>query len=244
LKPSIKIALGILTALSVMAFIVGWEFFFKERIDSVEVVVVKAGQMIHEKEQITPEHVTIERRAKKDLINGVVYAKDIKSIIGEDAAQVIVGNSMVSSEMIDFDGLIPDPSKNEAIRPVINDWIYAIPGSIRRKDRIDIYALNKKHLDRLSEDGQTLSEDGKVVVIKEDVSSEEVDYLTPILTNVPVIYAKDGANKEVVTQDGQTNRLNGSSDINALELLLNEDDFQTLTDAVLKDEALLYITYN
>jgi hypothetical protein len=61
---------------------------------------------------------------------------------------------------------------------------------------------------------------------------------------VPVIYAKDGSNKEVVTQDGQTNRLNGSADINELELLLNEDDFKTLADAVMKDGKRLYITYN
>jgi len=246
LKPSIKIALGVLTALSVMAFIVGWEFFFKERIDSAEVVVVKAGQTIQEKEQILPEYLTVERRAKKDLIDGVVYAEDMKGIIGEDAAQVIVGNSMLSTAMIDFDDLVPDPSKDEAIRPVINDWIYAIPGSIRRKDRIDIYALDKQVIQDLSEDNQQINSDGDVVVIRDEEEAEDdtLTYLQPLLSNVPVIYAKDGSNKEVVTQDGQTNRLNGSADINELELLLNEDDFKTLADAVMKDGKRLYITYN
>lgn len=248
MKPSIKIALGVFTALSVMAFIVGWEFFFKERIDSAEVAVVKAGQTIQEKEQILPEYITIERRAKKDLIDGIIYAEDANQIIGKDAAQTIVGNSMISTQMIDFDGLVPNASENEAIRPVINDWIYAIPGSVRRKDRIDIYALDKQVIQSLSEDKQKINEEGNVVVVRdneeESKNEDSVSYLEPLLSNVPVIYAKDGSNKEVISQNGQADRLNGSADISELELLLDEVDFKTLTDAVIKEGKRLYITYN
>lgn len=244
MRPSIKIALGILTALSVMAFIVCWEFFIKERIDSAEVVVVKAGETIEKKDQITRDHLTIERRARKDLVEGVVFADQMKEVIGEDAAQVIVGNSMISTQMIDFDDLIPDESKGEAIRPIMSEWILTAPGSLRRKDRIDIYAIDRKVIEAL--DGQTsINKEGDVVVVKDEEEGEvNLEYLEPILTDVPVLYVKDNSNREVITQNEGNARLDGSSNVGDLELLLNEEDFKKLANSVLKDKTQLYITYN
>ncbi|WP_209124355.1 hypothetical protein [Alkalihalobacillus sp. BA299] len=247
MKPSVKIALGILTALSVMAFIVFWEFVFKERIDSVEVVVVKPGETIEIKEPISKDKITVERRSKKDLIQDVVYSSDLNQIIGEDAAQRIVSNSMISKQMIDFEDMTPNSSKGEAIRPIPAEWIYATPGSLRRKDRIDIYLIDETLIAKLQ--GKDSSNKDQPVQVVSDKEEAKAVQLKPILQDVPVIYVKDGANKEVTNQDGKQagglqQRLNASGKVSELEVLLNEEDFNKIADSVLGKEGRLYITYN
>jgi hypothetical protein len=231
-----------------MAFIVFWEFVFKDRIDSVEVVVVKAGETIQVKEPISKDKITIERRSKKDLIQDVVYSSEFNEILGEDAAQIIVSNSMISKKMIDFDKMIPDESEGEAIRPLPAEWIYATPGSLRRKDRIDIYLIDQELIDKLQgkEANKNNEEPVKVISDKEEIKSI---LLKPILEDVSVIYVKDGSNKEVISQDtnqqsGLQQRLNASGKVSELEVLLNEEDFNKIADSVLGKEGRLYITYN
>ncbi|WP_066412862.1 hypothetical protein [Sutcliffiella cohnii] len=248
MKPSIKIALGIFTALSVMAFIVIWDFVWKDSIDSVEVVVVKPGETIELKEAVSTDKVAIERRQKKDLVGDVVYASDLESIIGVDAAQLIVSNSMISSQMLDFDNLIPDPNKGEAIRPIPAEWIYAAPGSLRRKDRVDIYLLDESLISKVQGKEQKNSDETIKVVSNEEETIKHLK-LKPLLEDVAVIYVKDGSNREVINQDekqGSNNnqqRLNATGRVSDLEILLNEEDFNKIADAVLGKHGRLYITY-
>lgn len=233
-----------------MAFIVAWEFIFKDKIDSVEVVVVKAGEKIERKEKITEDKVMIERRTKKDLIQNVVYPSDLNKILGKEASQLIVSNSMISTDMIDFDDLIPNAKKHEAIRPIPQDWIYAAPGSLRRKDRIDIYTIKSESLDKLKGSDQASSTQN---VVEVGIPTNEVDpsLLTLVLADVPVIYAKDASNKEVVNQVGNDQqqqddgkRLNATGKISELEILLNDKDFNKLVDSIFEKSGRLYITYN
>ncbi|WP_206631526.1 hypothetical protein, partial [Mesorhizobium sp. M7A.F.Ca.MR.362.00.0.0] len=72
------------------------------------------------------------------LISNVVLAKDINSIIGIDTSQLIDGNSMISGNMLDVEEIVPNKEEGEAIRPITKDMIYAQPGSLRRKDTVDI----------------------------------------------------------------------------------------------------------
>lgn len=242
MKPGVKITLGIFTAATVIGFIPTYDYFIKDKIDSVEVVVVKPGEQIEKNEVLSDNKLMIERRRKQDLVGGVVYADDMNTVIGKEASQVIVGNAMLSSEMVDFDELVPNEEQGEAIRPIPADWIYAIPGSLRRKDGIDIYLVSKEYYmdSTISSGSNTVSSSSS----QPNVS----DLKEPILKNVKVVYAKDSSNREV-TNDQETNkdsaeRLNATGIITDLEILLNEEDFQKLMKEVVENEKKLYITYN
>lgn len=274
MKPGVKIAIGVMVSFLTIGFIFFYDFYLKERIDSEEVVVVKAGTTISKTDRITNKHLAIERRPKASLIEDVVLAKDIDKIVGNDAKHDIVGNQMISMSMIDFDDLVPDTELGEAIRPITNEWIYAQPGSLRRKDKIDIYLVRPDGSTNLTLNGPT-----QIVSAEETVESEEdietlentddtntnentesTDERTeqtpnnisierkPFLQGVRVVYVKDSSNKEVVSssEEGTANqdkRLNGSSTISDLEVILNEADFAKLMEEVIGKGSKLYITY-
>lgn len=256
MKPSIKIALGIFTSLATIGFIWLYDFYIKDRIDSEEVVVVKAGEQILRSEQITEEKIVIERRAKESLIEDVVLAKDLKKIIGRDSKQDIVGNSMISTKMVDFDDIVPNTSKGEAIRPITKDMIYAQPGSLRRKDVIDLYLVTndgKKSNISPNVATNTPSTTGRDKTHANNQSSnvpvlpnaQNID-TKPFLEDVKVVYVKDSGNKEVVSAaegNNQDKRLNATSTISDIEVILNEEDFAKLMDEVLGKGSKLYITY-
>ena len=235
MKPWVKILLGILTSVLTISFILVYEFFIRERIDSEEVVVVKAGETIFKNETITEDKIAIERRPKETLIDGVIKAKDVNKIIGYDASQDIVGNSMISRTMIDYDDLIPDESKGEAIRPIPNEWIYAQPGSLRRKDLVDFYLVypdgstnfnnenGPSHVSSTDEDVYTEedpSDDEDMVYTydseneqdgekNEKISEENLKMNTkPFLKDVRVVYVKDAGNQEVVSTSGDGKNTN------------------------------------
>ena len=239
-KPSVKITLGLMTALCTIAFIFVYDMFLRDRIDSVEVVVVKANEEIQKSEKITADKITTERRPKDTLISNVVLAKDINSIIGIDTSQLIDGNSMISGNMLDVEEIVPNKERGEAIRPITKDMIYAQPGSLRRKDTVDIYLVNKDGSTNMTTDGSS-SKNSK----NSEVASTSA---TPFLQDVKVVYVKDSGNKEVVSATSEENtdedqRLNATSTISDLEVILNDDDFKSLMDQVLGKGAKLYITY-
>ncbi len=250
MRPSIKIALAVFIGLSAMGLNVLWDLYFGKKLESAEVLVVKAGEEIGKKEMITRDKIAVELRDKKDLVEGVIYAQDYSKVVGKDAGQLLIGNSMISESMIDWDELVPDPDKDEAIRPIPTDWIYAKPGSLRRKDRVDIYLVPNS---LTKDETQDLIEEGTVREVKDDEEKvtedkETAPQLKPILENIPVVYAKDGANNEVVgvKPEGQADdkRLNATGQITELELLLTNEQFYTLYDSVLYKKSKLYITYN
>ncbi|MCM3216768.1 hypothetical protein M3612_19980 [Niallia taxi] len=238
-RPSVKITLGLMTALCTIAFIFVYDMFLRDRIDSVEVVVVKANEEIQKSEKITADKITTERRPKETLISNVVLAKDINSIIGIDSSQLIDGNSMISGNMLDVEEIVPNKEEGEAIRPITKDMIYAQPGSLRRKDTVDIYLVSKDGSNSMQEDGSSS---------KNSKGSEKASTSAmPFLEDVKVVYVKDSGNKEVVSatteETPEDQRLNATSTISDLEVILNDEDFTMLMDQVLGNEAKLYITY-
>lgn len=239
MKSSTKIFLGVFTALATIAFIVIYDHFIKDRIDSEQVVVVKAGESIGKSEEITRDKLVIERRQRQALINDVVLAEDIKKIIGLDTKQELVGNSMISAKMIDFEGMEPNEKKGEAIRPITKDMIYAQPGSLRRKDVIDIYLISKQAIEA--------KENGPTSTSEKNISPD--NSLKPFLQDVKVVYVKDSGNKEVVTATDEKvlsdkdERLNGTSQISDLEVILDNEDFSKLMKEVVDGQSQLYITY-
>jgi hypothetical protein len=241
MKPVFKIILPILLALCTAGSVIVWDVFFKGKIDSVMVVVVKANQSIETKETITKDKLTVERRQREDLLANPVTSID--SVVGKDAKSFIAGNSMVTADMIDYNDLIPNKKKGELIRPIPTKWLYATASSMRRKDKADIYLIKDGTTAKQTTDDPRVEDlaqkNGQIIrsMVKE-----------PILKDVSVLYARDTSGNEVVTNPEDKNstseqRLTSTSQIQQLELILNEDDFQKIIKNVLDDGYTLYIAY-
>ena len=141
MKTKTKLILGILSAFTCIGFIIVWDLVIKENIESTEVVVVKPGVIIQKYDVIQSKDLLIEKRNRATTIEGYLKSNEIESILGKQAAQTMVGNQIISKRYIDLEDFVPNPEKGEAIRPIPNQWIYALPATLRRKDTIDIYLV-------------------------------------------------------------------------------------------------------
>ncbi|MFP7442559.1 MULTISPECIES: SAF domain-containing protein [Bacillus] len=137
MKPWLKITLGVLLSVFVIAFIIVWDTVIKDKIDSVEVAIVRPGVVIEKNQVITKDLLMMEQRNRATLVEGTVYKMD--DVVGYEAKQKLYGNSILSERDVEFIPFTPDPEKGEAIRPIPASWIYASPSTIRRKDHIDFY---------------------------------------------------------------------------------------------------------
>ncbi|MGE8081338.1 hypothetical protein [Peribacillus loiseleuriae] len=324
MKPWLKLSIGIAMSLLSIMFIVLWDTVLKDRIDSVEVVVIKPGIVVEKNETVTNDKLLVEKRNKSSLIEGIVHANEVNKVIGKTAKQTLVGNQILSSRQLDMDGLTPNARDGESIRPIPENWIYASPSTLRRTDKIDIYLIpgkdmkgavedanisysglspeqekalldaeygdreeNKKYENErkeisdkkgvkvniekstldLAEAEEILKEikkikkgkDSAVEVVetkrqdllsKYNLSEEEWSALVktgniPLLSDIPVIYVKDGSGNEIENGENSTEskRLTATGQISDLELILNEEEHRTILDSVNKGFQL-YITYN
>jgi hypothetical protein len=99
-----------------------------------------------------------------------------------------------------------------------------------------------------TEEGAETSTEPSTETANNSTSTEEKQILNtePFLKNVRVAYVKDSGNKEVVAAEEGANddsRLNATSQISDIELILNEEDFTKLMTEVLSKGAKIYITY-
>jgi hypothetical protein len=237
LKVLSSIGLSVLT----ISGIVSYDLVIKDKALSTEVVV--ASERIDQHTEFSKSNLVIERRNKDELLEGYIKPEQMSDLYGKDANIVILKNQMISSEFVDFENLTPDPSKEEAIRPIPSNWIYAMPGSLRRKDTISIYPVKEK------EKGENPSiqiiDDNKALT-KEDADNttpEEVaNRFTPILEHVTVSYVKTSSNQEVMNQEGSNERLNASGTASDIEVNITEEQLQILVQFI--DEGYkLYISY-
>lgn len=310
MKTNTKLVLGILTAVLVIGFIVVWDLVIKENIESEEVLVIRPGVIIHPYDVIKETDLQVEKRNRATFIEGFLTPDQKGSVVGLQAKQLLVGNQLLSARYIDLEDFEPDPKKGEAVRPIPEDWIYAIPSTVRRKDKIDIYlvkkgttdepevetkessynpsyvgmspeqeqALEKQEFELLEEDEayseeaddtaksditnelagdekdiQNFIGDRESWLKKKGLTEKEWEELVqhskiPVLVNVPVSYAKDGAGNEILNGPDEgakqkPERLTATGAIVNLELKLNEDEHRLLIGYI-KNGYQLYITYN
>jgi hypothetical protein len=173
MKPITKLITGILTGLLVIGFIVVWDLVIKPSIESVEVVVVKPNIVIHKYDDIKQDQLIVAKRNREMLIEGYVKPEDLTTLVGREAAQTLVGNQIVSTRFVDFDNTEPNPKKGEAIRPIPNQWIYALPATLRRLDSIDVYLIASDKLKETSAYTQTSNDTQLVGLSPEQEKANE-----------------------------------------------------------------------
>ncbi|MCM3715432.1 SAF domain-containing protein [Alkalihalobacillus oceani] len=137
----LKIIAALFVSSIAIVFVIVWDLYLKDHIDSERVVIVKANSDIQRGQTLTKDMFEIETRPKSALVEGVVKESELNHILGKDAAERLIKNAQLSTEQVDFDRITPNKEEGEAIRPIPNEWIFAKPGSLRAKDQISIYAF-------------------------------------------------------------------------------------------------------
>lgn len=194
-----------------------YELYIKEHYNSVQVVVAK--DTIEYKEKVEVGHLQ-EIRVPREQKIGTAYQSiaDVMAYGDLHAAIKVEQGTQLYPGVFQQYHLIPSIAQGEFVAPIPRDWLFAVPGSLRRGYVVDFYAILPQSIDSMP---WRLSQ-------------------VPILENVRVIHTRDATNKEV--RNSPDKELDATANIVALEVLVNEESFALLKQTI--DEGFIfYITY-
>lgn len=190
------------------------------------VVVVKAMDDIPRGRTIESKQLAEVQIKTEEFVDGAYIKKD--ALIGKETRFPIRKGQQVIPEMIDEKGLDPNPDQWNT--PIPNDWIFAMPGSLLRGDRISLFAVPPEKAQEQSEinfaNGEMLAPQKPKVLSPEELKAEVNKYKIPVLTNLAVSYSKSNNNVEVTTADNK--RLQPTGNVHSIEIIVNQPQWEKI----------------
>jgi hypothetical protein len=255
LSKFLKVFLPFLILTGGISFVFLFEFYIKDKVNVVPVVVAKED--ISFKEPITPENITIVNVKRDNLVKAAYYGVEeqhLQKLYGKLAAIDIKQGTQIYGDLLDTYDLVPDEVKGEFIAPIPNEWLFAVPGSLRRSYYADLYIVPgekekglRQELTNLNEpkdggnnEGDSTAEDKPIEATVESLDQSKSLLSKPILINVRVAHTKDNANREV--RNVQDKDKDATGNISKIEIVANQEMLNTIRKYV--DQGYkLYITY-
>ncbi len=202
-----KKLVGIFFLLLAVSFFVFWEFAGRSELLYEGIVVLKEDA--YKGTLITDDMLDIVKLDTNSHLENSVYQK--KDIVGLEAKHYIPANLQLVQQFFDAPEFVLND--DEKIMKLPDKWLHSYPETLRRKDKIYLYAVKEKDE----------SDDNRVVNINHDDSEEKL-----YVFSTTVAYVKDNTNKEVESLD--IDRLSGSSIISVIEIIITDKEFETLKE--------------
>ncbi len=180
-------------------------------------------------------HFSERNIRNEDLIPGSLCATDIANFEGKASVQFIPKNGQISSRFFEIAGLVM--TGDEFVFKIPNQWIYAVPSSIRRGDDILVYEIDSR-IDQQIDISPTTNEDN-IISSYLTVSGITLGASKPIIEST-VMYVKDSANREVVDVDGKI-RLDGTSQVASIEIVCTKDELSQLEAKIAEGKKLILV---
>ncbi|MEK8217128.1 hypothetical protein [Paenibacillus sp. FSL L8-0463] len=196
--------------------LLGYDLYFKPYVLSEKVVKIKVtkGSILPKNYVLTQNDLYMDSVQTKDVPeNSVTKISDVENKI----LNVNVTNGLILTDsLVDINEL--EPKDNEGIFPIRKEDIYAINGSLRARDKVDLYLVYSEEQRRKTQSTPTT---GLEAESKIDLKLPEKSFLS----NISVNYVRTDDNNDVRdTAEGKTtNRVTSTGKIAAPELLLSND---------------------
>ena len=199
----------------------GYDLYFKPYVLSQTVVKVKvpAGSVL-------PKNYELQ---ESDLYLDTVQTKDIPTAVITKLSQVehkitnvsLSNGSILTESLIDVSEL--EPTQDEGIFPIPKEAIYGINGSLRSRDKVDIY-LVKEEKDKLNDQAN-----GDSTVLG-DSTPKDLPEKQAFLSNITVNYVRTDDNNDVLDSEhgNNNNRFTSTGKVASPELKLKKNDGQQL----------------
>jgi hypothetical protein len=252
----LKFLIPILILVAGGVFLYLWEFHIKNNINTVEVVVAKHN--IKFKDKITKNDLVVKHILRDSLVEDSYRPDEMENIIGTYASITINEGTQIYPNLIDNYDLIPNEKKGEFIAPIPDEWLFAVPGSLRRSYVADIYVVgdsdqalieslirdSMEHDDSNTKNKENTSYEGTDEKLNTDDATDEVikEKYMPILQNIRVASVKDGSNKEVTKAEGSNSPQSATGTISEIEIIATDEILQKIREKV-ELGYKLYIVY-
>jgi len=222
--------IGILITIACASAAVLWETVGREAYLYKDVLV--AAKDIKKGDIIDSSCLTYIKIEESKMISNPVVDPD--EIITKAAKHFIPKNTQLTKDYFDDPVLVLN--EDEFIFKVPNDWVVAVPSSIRRKDTVYFYEIPQKYIsyDDTSE-SNTLNTMPYRITYDEwlnDLSQGIIDTKYDGRVQLPlfsctVAYVKDSSNREVVNV-GSTERFDGSAQISSIEIVITLKELRAM----------------
>ncbi|MFF2017590.1 hypothetical protein [Paenibacillus sp. NPDC058177] len=119
--------------------LLGYDLYFKPYVLAQTVVKVKVadGNFLPKNYELTANDLYLDSVQTKDIPAGVIT--DIRKVEHKITNVNLTNGSILTDYLIDVSEL--EPTADEGIFPIPKEGIYAINGSLRSRDKVDIYLV-------------------------------------------------------------------------------------------------------
>ncbi len=192
--------------------------------------VVVLSQDVKRGTLITENMLSLKKFEVNKIIDQAI--NEGNEVIGLEAKHFIPKNTQLHPFYFESPGLLI--GKNKYIMRIPNQWLYAVPNSLRRKDHILLYEIGNSNLiNRLDENTSNIQ-------TLDQKELEKIKDHIKFVFSTEVAYVKDSANREVRTLSVEE-RLDGSSVISEVDIIITEEQLKTLEQSVRNGGAILIL---
>ena len=192
--------------------LLGYDLYYKPYVLAQPVLKIKVsnGQYLPKNYQIQKSDIYLDSVETKDIPADAITNYD--DVINKIANVNLTDGMILTRSLVDLNDL--EPKENEGIYPIPKDAIYAINGSLRSRDKVNIYIV--------SESATKINGN-----VDDPIVPEEED---AIFKGITVTYVRTEDNNDVLdTEKGNTNkRLTSTGKVSYPELKMTNEDGQVL----------------
>lgn len=217
--------LGVIIMVAFLGIVWFWESYGREMYLYKEVIIAK-----DDIKQGTIIKAEMLRKSKEEASritsNAITNPKDV---LGYAAKIQIPKNAQIDKAYIENPEMLLE--KDQYIFKLPNEWIKAVPNTLRRKDKGYIYLVNSQLFNIDSRRNEAENSDGSTTPTYPGNQGNIAIETDKDIIETQIAYVKDSANREVVTLSDQE-RIDGSSTISEVEVILTMEEFQSIERAV------------
>ncbi|WP_150274223.1 SAF domain-containing protein [Paenibacillus tepidiphilus] len=209
MRKALKYLLGVLVILIGFGGMLGYDMYYKPYVLAKPVLKVKTatGQYLPKNHQIQEKDIYSDSVQTKDIPEDAIT--DINEVIDRIANVNLPNGTILTQALVDVNDL--EPAENEGIYPIPKEDIYAINGSLRSRDKVDIYIVSE--IEKYEQTGEPIP------------SISEAAF-----KGVTVTYVRTEENNDVFdTESGNNNkRLTSTGKVSSPEIKLSTEDGEEL----------------
>ncbi|MFC6652910.1 SAF domain-containing protein [Paenibacillus rhizoplanae] len=218
--------------------LLGYDLYLKPYVLSQTVVKIKVdgGGFLPKNHELTAENLYLDSVQTKDIPAGVV--RSLEQVEQKITNVNLTDGSILTDSLVDVSEL--EPQQDEGIFPIPKDAIYAINGSLRSRDKVDIYlvegdspAKERRGYSPAAAASVTTPGGGQASDASSVPEAEvppEIPARKVFLSGVTVNYVRTEDNNDVLDSENgnNNNRFTSTGKVAAPELKLKKSDGELL----------------